>query len=656
MQNQPKIYALLTAINNYAYIRGLYGCINDANNFQTYIKEASIAQNKKIIPKTLHDQEATKNNIVEAFDKHLGLATENDICLFYFSGHGGQETTHPAFDKYEPDGKLEVLACHDSRMSRQGSFLADKELRYMIGKLYQKTKAQIITIFDCCHSGTNTRDRLTIRRLMNDAPGRDWEGFIFGEKITIEEIQKATSLDDVLPQGKHIQLAACADKESAYESNGQGIFTSNLLAVLKQSKGKINYQNLISILGLKIKGKQYPQTPQLESPRDNQAIFQPFLGGITEHQKHQANLVFNSESNAWLLDRGAIHGIQKDNPDLCIEAINDAGEVLQKAIIEDIQINRTKVHLEANGTLEENIAYKAQVSGLIVNSLQVYIKGEQAGLDAWNQHLKETNQRTFSVEMVEIPETADYWVKAENNTYNIYLPFQEKLPLTKKVVSYHNSGVQYLMDYLEGIANWTFLKNLDNHHTLLRPNPPIELQIFVKQPDNQEIEIPIKNGQAVFNRTETVSKRNLENTPTLQVRMRLHNPTTQPYYCALLYLSQDFGVLPQILEGSTVELLPNREVWSFGGRYLSDTQADYIKHYNWEAESHYLKLIVSTHPFDVNSLMQEGLPTPEIVPLRIFDKRVFTIPKAPRLEDWTSQLIELKIPNPDYKKTEQAEI
>ncbi len=644
-----KTYLLLTAINRYPYIRPLHGCINDANNLQNYLIQAAQAQNKELVSKELYDQEATKANIVEAFAEHLGQATEEDICVFYFSGHGGQEEAHPAFEKHESDGKLEVLACYDSRLKRQGSFLADKELRYLIHQLYQKTKAQITTIFDCCHSGGNAKNALlTPRRLMDDAEGRKWEDFIFGGEITAEAVQKATALEDVLPQGKFLHLAACEDKESAYEVNGEGIFTSNLIALLKQTKGEISYRNLINILALKLQGS-YKQRPQLYSFGAKELPFRAFLGGITQHQKQQANLIYNQHEKAWFLDMGALHGISQNNPHLSIELLDEEDKVLTKAENFSVLPNYSILQFGTDASLDTQRTYKVRISGLMISVLRVHCSGEEAGVQLFKQQWQEMGKNANFIHLSKDLSTADYIVHAENQRYSILLP-ANNLPVTDHIEAYEKNSVRQLMDYLNQIARWLFVRRLENPSTNIQPNPPLKMQVYVKNAAKEIQEVKIKGKQLILKHTVVPPEKDLKNPPFVELRVQISNPTDKPYYCALLYLSQDFGIYPDFLEEKVKEILPHKSVYSYGGQFLYDKQSPFIIDYNWEAETHYLMLLVSTHSFNIDVFQQTSLPTPPTsVPEETIGTRRLYRPKAIQFPDWTTQLIELKMPNPYFK-------
>ena len=155
-----KIYALLIGINEYLNeadgMRRLSGCLNDMMNFQSYliggpfkVPEAQIL--------TIFNEKATKAAIVKAFKSHFANATKDDVCIFYFSGHGVRQYANDGFKIGSINGALECLACYDTDFDGH-NLIADKEQRWLIHQLYQNSGGcHILTLFDCCHSGDNTR-------------------------------------------------------------------------------------------------------------------------------------------------------------------------------------------------------------------------------------------------------------------------------------------------------------------------------------------------------------------------------------------------------------------------------------------------------------------------------------------------------------------
>lgn len=81
--------ALLVGINQYSQGKGLRGCITDVElQKELLIHRFNFSPNNII---TLIDREATRENILTAFDEHLVKQAENDdVVIFHFSGYGRQ--------------------------------------------------------------------------------------------------------------------------------------------------------------------------------------------------------------------------------------------------------------------------------------------------------------------------------------------------------------------------------------------------------------------------------------------------------------------------------------------------------------------------------------------------------------------------------------
>jgi hypothetical protein len=282
-----RLYALLVGINSYQPpVPPLRGCVNDLQKFVQYLEKES--SDFEVHIHKLIDSQATKDNIVNAFTTHFEPASENDVVLFYFSGHGTQEEADPVFWAIEEDHKLESIVCYDGYTLSDGkakfNLLADKELRYLISNVAKKG-AHILTIFDCCHSGGNTRNsfilelgedtlerRMICRERLSQAfPARAWEDFIFSETISLDEVKK-NSIAQYLTEGKHIQMAACQHDESAFEVGGEGVFTKNLLEILKRSEGLVTYYDLQARIQNYIR-YQFRQTPRTYVSADDESSF-----------------------------------------------------------------------------------------------------------------------------------------------------------------------------------------------------------------------------------------------------------------------------------------------------------------------------------------------------------------------------------------------
>lgn len=108
-------------------------------------------------------------------------------------------------------------------------------------------------IFDCCHSGSGTRN-------FDYAPMRLERGFEMDQEFLIppsldeavwgnvpdDRALDVTSSFAKYGLGSHILLAACRESEKAHEENHRGMFTGALLHALHQVEThKLTYKDLM---------------------------------------------------------------------------------------------------------------------------------------------------------------------------------------------------------------------------------------------------------------------------------------------------------------------------------------------------------------------------------------------------------------------------
>jgi len=149
------IYALVVGLDQYpAPVRCLDGCVNDAKGFSNLLQQQYKVPAEQI--RTLLDADATRDAIIGGFREHLSKAKEEDLAVFFFAGHGSQVPTGGLFVEIEPDGKNESLVCYDSR-TPDGYDLVDKDVATLIQEL-TASGPRLTVVFDCCHSGSGTRD------------------------------------------------------------------------------------------------------------------------------------------------------------------------------------------------------------------------------------------------------------------------------------------------------------------------------------------------------------------------------------------------------------------------------------------------------------------------------------------------------------------
>ena len=129
---EPKVYSVIVGVAAYHHVRRLQYTDDDAYKMYAFLKspEGGAVPDEQI--KVLIDESATKQNIIDAMKDVLLNATENDMIMFYFSGHGKEDGFLPYdFDGYE-------------------NKLTFGEINTIFGLSKAKHK---ICIADACHSG-----------------------------------------------------------------------------------------------------------------------------------------------------------------------------------------------------------------------------------------------------------------------------------------------------------------------------------------------------------------------------------------------------------------------------------------------------------------------------------------------------------------------
>ena len=228
--------ALCVGINAYPNGQSLSGCVNDARNWAAAFK--SLGFEVELVT----DAQATKDNLVNKLRSLVASAGPGDAIAFQYAGHGTffKDTTGPQRD--EDDGNDEALVPVDFP---RGTFILDDELFEIFGGL--KEGVSLTCFFDCCHSGTMSReavfslvetaqrnpaDELRPRFMaptqeMIDAYRRQREGArAFGQQS-----RTLRSAEDL----KAVVFSACKDTEVAMEQRGHGVFTSLVVNTLKKA-------------------------------------------------------------------------------------------------------------------------------------------------------------------------------------------------------------------------------------------------------------------------------------------------------------------------------------------------------------------------------------------------------------------------------------
>jgi uncharacterized caspase-like protein len=243
--------ALVIGINDYAPIGpggpDLNGCINDARDMaNTLVICGFPPANIRI----LTNQNAKRANIIAYLNWLMANTKSGDSLAFYYSGHGTRVANIGA--DLEIDGLDEAIVPHDYSTA---GVLKDDDFKAIFDNNL-KRGVNLEVIFDCCHSGTGTRNMSFMSgETVIETPRfiepmlEDEFYFNFAHEI---ESKKSSDEESVLMPVKalvpvagmkHTLWAACKDNQVAMEGilGGvtRGYFTYHFCKILRATAGNI---------------------------------------------------------------------------------------------------------------------------------------------------------------------------------------------------------------------------------------------------------------------------------------------------------------------------------------------------------------------------------------------------------------------------------
>ncbi|NMG06347.1 caspase family protein [Brasilonema sp. UFV-L1] len=613
------IYALLIGIDKYlSPVSSLNGCVNDIMAIKEYLEGRVAIDGYELHIRTLLNQDATRQAIIDGFRQHLCQAQSHDIVLFYYSGHGSQEPTPQEFWHLESDRLDETLVCYDSR-SPGGWDLADKELAKLIAEVATKDP-KITIILDCCHSGSGTRNLLQetgIRRVPTDKRKRPLDSFIFSLE-DLEQLSASRSLEESptgwnIPKGRHILFGACRDSEEAKEYNGdgqqRGAFSYFLLETLRNN-GKLTYRDLFKQANALVRSKVTTQSPQFEltHAEDENRFF--LDGAIAEHTPYFT--VSYDKNYGWVIDGGAVHGIKSASGDETTllelfpidtntEDLQDPSQSVGEAEVTQVLPSLSKVKISAVENLTFESTFKAVVTSLPLPPLGVYFEGDEAGVNLARQALQSAgfhNKPSPYVREEQELTQAQFRLLCHHQQYLIARPADDR-PLVSQIDGYTPQNAKKAIQRLEHIARWTTIAELSSPATSQIQPGHIQMQLLFEDKDI---------SQSNQMRLEYKYRDNEWQPPAF--RLKLINNSKKPLYCALVDLTDLYAVSAPFFETGSIKLEPGEEAWALDGEYLQLEVSDELWKQGITEYKDIIKLIVSSAEFDAQLITQEALDVP----------------------------------------------
>jgi len=624
---ERRFFALLVGIDTYpANISDLRGCVNDVNHINDYLKE-HVALNRCI--ETLKNSDATRENIIRLFRRHLGKAGKNDVVLFHYSGHGSRELAAPVFNEYFSDRKGETMVCYDSRITG-GYDLADKELAVLLWEVAKKNP-HIVVSLDCCHSGSGSREADNSNLAgIREIPGR----FEDKDESTprplesyLEGFYKRMDAPIRIPQSRHVLMAACDRRQKAWETRDhRGLFSTTLLEVLAKSGININYADLFVRCRAAVLKQTRIQTPQFET-YSHFMPYRKFLDGRPLEKKARYHVYF--EKGNWRMDCGALHGLPTEAEKvvevaLYPESTGDSTADKMAGYGKMISLGAQKSMLSLDFETSRAARYYAEIISLPVPPMPVLLEGD----DEEKNLVKITSPQGANFVFTDEPGIARYTLSVRKGRF--LLCRKDTDLLIQGAEGEPSLCCVYMYSILERVIRWERGLVLQNHKTTLNPGE-MDLKFFEVRENGTEREYQGDSLILDFINTGSGWKE-------IRARLRVRNRADQKLHVTLVYFSRKFGIY--ILRNE-----PLRRGKGFVTLW-GEGENDYIKLPEGTDEAvDTFKLIVSTEQVDDFLLMQKELELGEILSIR--DPRdIGTVEVSERkrkiTNDWFTKTITVK--------------
>lgn len=222
---QGNLYILAVGIDEYKYVskdRFLKYSVKDATDIVGELKKQQGIVYNNVYDFSLHNSQATWENIQAAMIRVQKLAKPEDTVIAFFSGHGEQM-----------DGRYYVITYDtDPQYLRRTGLMQDE-----LTEFYAGLQSNTIVILDTCRAG-----------------GINGVRAISNPKVDglVRALETTSNAAPTPPNVKKVIFAATGGESYAYEDPawGNGAFTKAFLEALRGEKSVQNNSGLISILRL----------------------------------------------------------------------------------------------------------------------------------------------------------------------------------------------------------------------------------------------------------------------------------------------------------------------------------------------------------------------------------------------------------------------
>ena len=332
-----------------------------------------------------------------------------------------------------------------------------------------------------------------------------------------------------IPSGKHILLAACKDKEKAFELKSKKAFFTTFLLKVLEKQSTVSYADLYSETRASMRRLSENQNPQFETVGHFDAFSNFMTGEKSGDTKHYLATI---EDGKWIVQCGAVNGLPTD-PDKSAEFelfIEGRSVGFAKATKVGIQKSDIQLDFEPHPDVED---FKAKLISLPAPGIPVETDLDEKGKTRLDNALED--QQPIHVEFTAEKGTAPYILKVrEYEVQIINAKTRARLRTIKGENHYEVFADTFL--HLDRIAKWEKALALQNNQPKLSLN---DVEIILEEKKG--------NGESIEHKRDKViidTPKSGEMYDAVDFALRIENNNRfRDLFCSLFYFSQDYMIL-----------------------------------------------------------------------------------------------------------------
>jgi pimeloyl-ACP methyl ester carboxylesterase len=623
-----KIFALLVGINDYPTIP-LKGCINDVTGMKTCLEKlyANNPQNELNIKTLITAKDTKKAAIINNFQNFYKDAESDDICIFYYSGHGSYAKAPKEFKS--ANGNLQSFVCSDSR-DFGGVDLVDKEMAYLLwSATHKKLDLNFLVITDCCHSGTITKsfiDNSKVqdrRRSGDDAhmPKKieDYLGYSIDHngELGYQSYQENGINFVKMKNGKHLHLSACQDSQTAKEllidNEIRGAFTTSLIKSLYASSGHISYRELCEQIGANVSSLVADQSPSFKVIGENNpnSADQNFLSDDPSISQLSYIVYHDPSMPGWALNAGKIHNIHKGDVVL-IE--NDIETVVIASPIPDKSMLRSQSGLDPYKQYKAQVFRQAEYASIISFGTEVRDNFKQEVTKLLSNH----NYEDYGI-IIDADQPGQFIIHSDGmDNYFLSHPGSDQ-PILHPEKLYQPKEIEVFLNAVSSVAKWHQLKALKLTSTVEK-NKVYEIiiqQSIIPGDFDKDNFVPlIENNEVSEIEHSLYYKLNQGSWQPPIISIEIKNKTKAPLWVTNAYLGFDYGISDRIF--GELEIAPEKSAFlpiitsEIPEESFAMTLDKKYQDLGYDRISEYLKLFISDQKITTEKLNQESRQLPKL--------------------------------------------